>query len=101
MKTALILFTFVVITFSSCAVHEQFVVNNRPRTPYSAPAPPPPIGASVWIPAEWVWNGYAGRYNWHPAHWSRPRYGYIWNKGYWKPAAGGWYWAPGRWNRIR
>lgn len=100
MKRILLFLGIISITLGSCTVREQFIVKARPRAPMGIKPPPPPVGASVWIPAEWVWNGYQNRYNWRPGHWSRPRVGFIWENGFWKNAKGGWYWIPGRWVRA-
>ena len=75
LKPIIVIFAFLTLGLGSCTVHEQFVVRNRPRAPYADNQPPPPIGASVWIPAEWVWSGYQSTYTWHKGHWMRPRYG--------------------------
>lgn len=101
LKPIIVIFAFLTLGLESCTVHEQFVVRNRPKAPYADNQPPPPIGASVWIPAEWVWNGYQSTYTWHAGHWIRPRYGFIWERGIWRQTPGGWYWIPGHWRRVR
>ena len=55
--------TLILITafFSACAVHETYVVRERPREVVYV-RPPAPGPQHVWVSGDWVWEG--GGYRW-------------------------------------
>ena len=83
-----------VFLFSSCVVHERYVVRERPaEVVYVRPAPPSP--EHIWITGEWRWAN--GNYRWEEGHWERRRAGANWRNGFWKDTGHGWKWIPGHW----
>jgi hypothetical protein len=53
----------------------------------------------VWVPGQWVWRPFLGRYVWLPGHYYVPTYpGYVWVPGHWAwgPVLGN-HWVEGHW----
>lgn len=86
-----------IFSFSSCVVHERYVVRERPaEVVYVRPAPPSP--EHIWISGDWVWSG--GGYRWREGHWERRRQGVRWEDGHWQNTNHGWKWVPGHWQNF-
>jgi len=83
--------------FSACEVQERVVVRTRPPEPALEVPPPPPFSGALWIRGEWIWDGGARQYFWHPGHYERIRPASVWIGGHWQETRWGWHWVPGHW----
>ncbi len=88
---------FFLFGFSSCVVHERYVVRERPAEVYYA-RPPQPSPEHIWITGDWVWS--SGGYRWREGHWERRRSGVRWQEGHWQQTRNGWKWIPGHWQNF-
>ncbi len=69
-----------------------------PPQPYYEVQPAVPFPGAVWISGYWGYN--AGRHQWTPGHYERPRPGYRWEPRRWDHSPhGGWYLRGGGWVR--
>lgn len=85
---------FLIILFTSCAVHETYVVRERPREVVYV-RPPAPSPEHVWVSGDWVWE--SGNYHWHEGRWERRHEGVSWRDGHWQGTPHGYRWVPGHW----
>jgi hypothetical protein len=76
---------------------------SQPPPPVPAPqtevAPPSPASEYVWVPGEWAWRPWLGRYVWIPGYYHVPvRPTHVWVPSYWAwGPAEGYHWVEGYW----
>jgi len=87
-------FLLIAVFFTACAVHETYVVKERPREVVYV-RPPSPGPQHVWVTGDWIWEN--GEYHWHEGRWEQRHEGVYWHDGYWKTTPHGYKWIAGHW----
>ena len=95
---ASILFMMTANQHSDAQVSIGLGITVRPA-PVVVVRPAAPQAGYIWVDGDYVWDGVAAQYAWHPGYWMAPRPGFRWIVGRWHRSHGRWFWVSGYWRR--